>query len=173
MKNNQNIFSDLNKNSGNNKSIGIVRALWNSEITSRLYNGCLDTLMEYGVLKNDIRTLEVPGSFELIYGAQHLLNTSLLNTKEKKLDAIIIIGSIIKGETPHFDFIAQSITNGAIDLNTKSAIPIIFCVSTDLNPKQAFDRSGGKHSNKGGESALTALQLLYNIQLDKIKNSPL
>ena len=179
MKNNQNIFSDLDKDIGINKSIGIVRALWNSDITTRLYNGCLDTLIDYGVQKENIRTLEVPGSFELAYGAKHLINnpswekgelneyrTKYKNISDKTLDAIIMIGSIIKGETPHFDFIAQSITNAAIDLNISSEIPVIFCVSTDLDIHQALARSGGDHSNKGSESALTALKLLQNIQAD-------
>ena len=205
MKNNQNIFSDLNKDIGINKSIGIVRSLWNSEITTRLYDGCVNTLIKYGVKKEYIRTLEVPGSFELIYGANHLINSPSWETveieridatgktnkelaqsldidlgtieldvnKRKILDAVIIIGSIIKGETPHFDFIAQSITKGAIDLNISSEIPVILCVSTDLNIDQAFERSGGKHSNKGIESALTALKLLQNIQADFTKHNPM
>ena len=153
MKNNQNIFSDLDKDIGINKSIGIVRALWNSDITTRLYNGCLDTLIDYGVQKENIRTLEVPGSFELAYGAKHLINnpswekgelneyrTKYKNISDKTLDAIIMIGSIIKGETPHFDFISTATTNAIMKLSIDNTKPIGNGIITCLNLKQAMAR---------------------------------
>ena len=135
------------------KKIGIVKSCWNSIITDSLYSGCKKTLINNGVKEKNIKLLEVPGSFELIYGAKKI-------HKKHKLDAIIVIGSIIKGETPHFEFISQAIANGVKDLNILFDIPFIFCVSTDLNLNQAKERSGGKFGNKGSDCANTALQLL-------------
>ena len=160
MKNTEDIFQELEKNAGKGKSIGIVRALWNSEITTRLYNGCIKTLLDYGVTKEHILTLEVPGSFELIYGCKKIVHCSL---DRCKLDAIILIGSIIKGETPHFDFISSAIIHGTKDFNLmKNQPPVVLCVSTDLNKQQGMARSGGEYGNKGIESALTALHLIKN-----------
>ena len=137
------------------KKIGIVRSLWNDAITQNLYDGCYSTLIQYGANKNHISTLEVPGSFELIYGGKQII-------KKIDLDAVILIGSIIKGETPHFDFISQAVANGAKDLNILFEIPFIFCVSTDLNWAQGISRSGGEMGNKGTDSALAAITLIKN-----------
>lgn len=159
MKNNQDIFKNLDKNIGKKLSIGIAKSLWNQEITDKLYNGCIRTLIEYGVKKENIKTFEVGGSFELIYAGSYMQDQTINSTA--CLDAIILIGSIIKGETPHFEFISQSIINGAKDLNIKKdAPPIILSVSTDLNQEQALDRAGGKFGNKGSDGALTALHLI-------------
>ena len=147
---------NLKKNTAANKKFGIVKSLWNNEITHNLHAGCYNTLIKYGAEKKDILTLEVPGSFELIYGSKKILEQS-------KLDAVIVIGSIIKGETPHFEIIAQSISDGIKDLNILFDIPFLFCVLTDLNMQQAIDRSGGKLGNKGEDCAIAALQLLENI----------
>jgi len=136
-------------------SFGIVKSLWNEDITNKLYNGTYTTLLKYGAKTSKIITKNVPSNFELIYGAKELF-------KVNKLDAIIVIGSIIKGDTPHFDFISQSVANGIKDLNILFDIPFIFCVLTDLNIKQAQERSGGIHGNKGSDSALTAIHLLTN-----------
>ena len=112
--------------------------------------------------KERILTLEVPGSFELIYGCKKIMHCGLNGSK---LDAIILIGSIIKGETPHFEFISNAIIHGAKDLNLiKNQPPVVLCVSTDLKKDQALARSGGKYGNKGIESALTALHLIKNIE---------
>ena len=138
------------------KKIGIVKSLWNSDITNKLYQGCYTTLTQYGAQKKDIHTLEVPGSFELIYGGKKII-------QQTKLDAVIVIGSIIKGETPHFEFISQAICNGVKDLNILFEIPFILCVLTDLNHKQALERSGGKMGNKGSDCAIAAIQLMKNI----------
>ena len=151
----ENLLDNIHINSGIGKKIGIVKSLWNSKITDRLYTGCKDTFLKYGVEINNIHTLLVPGSFELIHGGKKLHNTV-------SLDAIILIGSIIQGDTPHFNFISQATANGTKDLNILFDIPFIFCVSTDLNMQQAMDRSGGKMGNKGIDSALTALQLIQN-----------
>ena len=116
----------------------------------------MKTLSKNINLKKNILTLEVPGSFELIYGSKKILEKS-------QLDAVIVIGSIIKGETPHFEIISQSISDGIKDLNILFDIPFLFCVLTDLNMQQARDRSGGKLGNKGSDCAIAALKLLENI----------
>tara|TARA_B100001250_G_scaffold412526_1_gene443976 strand:+ start:6263 stop:6745 length:483 start_codon:yes stop_codon:yes gene_type:complete len=146
----------LQNDSAKNHTFGIVRALWNEEITQRLYDGCYNKLLEYGAHNKNILTLEVPGSFELIYGGKKIIKQT------KKLDAVILIGSIIKGETPHFDFISQAIANGVKDLNILFDTPFVFCVLTDLNWNQSINRSGGKMGNKGEDSALAAMSLIKN-----------
>jgi len=143
----------LNNSDANGKKFGIVKALWNSEITNRLHDGCYNTLLKYGAEIKDINTISVPGSFELIYGAKKIF-------KDYKPDAIILIGSIIKGETPHFNFISQSISDGVKDLNILFDIPFLFCVLTDLNQEQALNRSGGSAGNKGIDAAIAAIQLI-------------
>lgn len=148
-------LAHLSINSAKGKKFGIVRSVWNDGITKRLYDGCYNTLLKHGAIKEDIKTLEVPGSFELIYGGKKM-------AKESDIDSVIVIGSIIKGETPHFDFISQSVTNGIKDLNILFEIPFVFCVLTDLNQNQAINRSGGKIGNKGIEAALTAITLINN-----------
>ena len=159
MKHNQNIFANLDKNIGKKLSIGIAQSLWNHDITNKLYHGCINTLLEYGVEKENITTFEVGGSFELIYAGSYMQDATIDLLAD--FDAIVLIGSIIKGETPHFEFISQSIINGAKDLNIKkNAPPVILSVSTDLNTQQALDRAGGKFGNKGRDSALTALHLI-------------
>ena len=141
--------------SGNadHKKFGIVRSLWNNKVTQRLYDGCYETLLENGANVKNIKTLNVPGSFELIHGAKKII-------KKSDLDAVILIGSIIKGETPHFEFISQAIANGVKDLNILFEMPFIFCVLTDLNQKQAISRSGGNMGNKGSDCALAAIALI-------------
>ena len=148
---NSNIVS-LNKNVGTDKKIGLIKSIRNIEITDRFYEGCYNTLLKYGVKKNNIITKEVPGSFELIHGAKLIV--------KENVDVAILIGCIIKGETPHFEFISQAVADGVKDLNIKYDIPFIFCVSTDLNMSQSLERSGGKFGNKGADSALAALQLI-------------
>jgi len=156
MKNNSNSdLKYLKADIAKNYTFGIVRATWNNEITQRLYDGCYNKLLEYGAHDENILTLEVPGSFELIYGAKQII-------KQKDLDAVVVIGSIIKGETPHFDFISQAVANGVKDLNILFDIPFVFCVLTDLNWDQAINRSGGEVGNKGEESALAAITLIKN-----------
>jgi len=131
---------------------GIVVSEWNPEITENLFLGAEEALLENGTIKENILRWDVPGSFELIYGCKKMIET-------KKLDAIIAIGNVIQGETKHFDFVCDGVTQGIKDLNIKYDVPIIFCVLTDNTKQQSLDRSGGKHGNKGIESAIAAIKM--------------
>lgn len=131
---------------------GIVVSEWNENITEGLCKGAIDALLENNVAPENIDRLDVPGSYELIYGAKHMVNT-------KKYDAVITIGSVIQGETKHFDFVCEGVTQGIKDLNILQDTPVIFCVLTDNNMQQAIDRSGGKHGNKGTEAAVAAIKM--------------
>ena len=135
-----------------NMCFGIVVAEWNPEITGALLNGCMSTLEKHGALPENIHVKTVPGSFELIYGAHQM-------TMRGEYDAIIILGSVIRGETPHFDYICQGVTYGIAKLNTSSEIPIIYGLLTTENMEQAKDRSGGKLGNKGDECAIDAIKM--------------
>ena len=132
---------------------GIVVSEWNDKITNGLFNGAESALLDCGVLPENIIRWNVPGSFELIYGAKLMLE------KVEKLDAVITIGSVIKGETMHFEFVCEGVTQGIKDLNIQSDVPLIFCVLTDNNEQQSIDRSGGKHGNKGIEAAIAAIKM--------------
>jgi 6,7-dimethyl-8-ribityllumazine synthase len=136
-----------------NFRFGLVVAEWNEDITEGLFKGAFDTLKENGVINENIVRWNVPGSFELIYGSKKMQETYDM------LDAIIAIGSVIEGETKHFDFVCQGVTQGIKDLNIQNDIPVIFCVLTDQNMQQAIDRSGGKFGNKGSEAAVTAIKM--------------
>ena len=138
--------------SASNFKFGVVVSKWNEKITNNLLNGVLDTLYSFNVVQSNIIVFEVPGSFELIYGAKKI--------NEKNVDAIICLGSIIKGETKHFDFISNCVANGIKDLNILLDVPVIFGVLTDDNEQQAIDRSGGKYGNKGVEAAITAIKMV-------------
>lgn len=131
---------------------GIVVSEWNENITEGLCEGAITALTENGVVKDDIIRWNVPGSYELVYGAKHMQKT-------QKVDAIIAIGSVIQGETKHFDFVCSATAQGIKDLNVQSDIPVIFCVLTDNTLQQAIDRSGGKHGNKGTEAAIAAIKM--------------
>lgn len=133
--------------------IGIVVSEWNDEITEGLYKGAYDALIENNVEPNKIERWNVPGSFELIYGCKKMQESFDM------LDAIVAIGSVIEGETKHFDFVCDGVTQGIKDLNVKNDTPIIFCVLTDHNMQQARDRSGGAHGNKGTEAAIAAIKM--------------
>lgn len=135
-----------------NLRFGIVVSEWNSEITENLFQGAFETLVDCGASKENIIRWNVPGSFELIYG-------SSLMMKREKLDAIIAVGSVIQGETKHFDYVCEAVSQGIKDLNLKAEIPVIFCVLTDNTRQQALDRSGGKHGNKGVECAVAAIKM--------------
>ena len=132
---------------------GIVVSEWNSEITEGLLKGALDALLDCGVELFNIKTIHVPGSFELIYGAKKM--------QEQHVDVVIAIGSIIKGETQHFDFVCDGVTQGIKDLNVLNDVPVVFCVLTDNNLQQSIDRCGGKHGNKGVEAAITAIKMAH------------
>ena len=132
-------------------SFGIVVSEWNKSITSSLYKGAYDTLIDCGVSIDNISTYNVPGSFELVFGAKI--------AAKKQPNAIICLGSVIKGETKHFDFVCNSVSLGIKDLNVQLDIPVVFGVLTDNNMEQAISRSGGKNGNKGVEAAITAIKM--------------
>ncbi len=132
--------------------IGIVLAEWNQEITNALLEGALSILKQHGVLKEHIHIHRVPGSFELPQAASMMVDAL-------DLDAVICIGCIIQGETRHFEFIAQAVAKGSMDVSVNSGVPVIFGVLTTDTYKQALDRAGGKHGNKGDEAAMTAIHM--------------
>ena len=132
-------------------TFGIVVSEWNRNITEGLSKGAIDILIECGANSNDIVIYNVPGSYELVFGAKI--------AAKNKPDAIICLGSVIKGETKHFDFVCNAVALGIKDLNISLDIPIIFGVLTDNNMEQAINRSGGKYGNKGIESAITAIKM--------------
>lgn len=131
----------------------IVVADWNSEITYAMAQGAIDTLVKHGVPTDNIDICHVPGTVELTYGAAKLIH------EEPHLNAIIVIGCVIQGETPHFDYVCQSVTQGVTNLNVQARVPVIFSVLTTLNKQQALDRCGGKLGNKGIEGAYTAIRM--------------
>ncbi|HQH40851.1 MAG TPA: 6,7-dimethyl-8-ribityllumazine synthase [Bacteroidales bacterium] len=132
---------------------GIVVAEWNREVTGKLLEGAVNTLLQCGASEKDIQIIRVPGTFELPLGATWL-------AEEGKSDAVICLGCVIQGETPHFTYICQGVTQGITELNLRYKIPFVFGVLTTLNLQQAIDRAGGKYGNKGDEAALTALKML-------------
>ena len=132
---------------------GIVVSEWNDDITENLFQGAFDVWIENGVLKENIVRWNVPGSFELIYGCKKMQESF------EMLDAIVAVGNVIQGETKHFDFVCEGVTQGIKDLNIQSDIPVIFCVLTDNEKQQSIDRSGGKHGNKGAEAAGAAIKM--------------
>lgn len=134
-------------------SFGIVVSEWNETVTEGLFKGALDTLIDNDVLPEHIIRWNVPGSFELIYGCKKMMETN------PNLAGIIAIGSVIQGETKHFDFVCDGVTQGIKDLNILGKMPVIFCVLTDNNLQQSLDRSGGKHGNKGVEAAVAAIKM--------------
>ncbi len=133
---------------------GIVVAEWNPEITMALAKGATETLLKHGAAESNIKIKYVPGSFELPLGAQ-------LFAEHDNVDAIIVLGCVIQGETRHFDFICQGVTQGIMDLNLKYDKPFIFGLLTTGNQQQALDRAGGKHGNKGDEAAVTAIKMVH------------
>ena len=132
--------------------IGIVVSDWNKKITNRLLNGAKSVLEKSGIPIDNILVKNVPGTFELPLGAQYLLDKNLV-------DGVICIGCVIQGETKHFDYVCQGVTQGIKDLNILNDVPVIFCLLTDSNMQQSLDRSGGKLGNKGVEAAITALKM--------------
>ena len=136
------------------KKIAIIQSEWNDEITGALTEGAKNTLVQAGVKANNVKVYKVPGSFELPLGAKLILD------KEEDLDAVICVGCIIRGETSHFDFVAQGVTYGVQKLNLQYGKPVIFCVLTDNTLDQSRARSGGVHGNKGVEAAAAALKMI-------------
>lgn len=132
---------------------GIVVAEWNYPITGALAQGALDTLKKHGALDENITVKHVPGSFELTLGGQFFAEYT-------DVDAIILLGCVIQGGTPHFDYICQGVTEGATKLNMNYNLPVIFGVLTTNTEQQAIDRAGGILGNKGDEAAVTAIKMV-------------
>ncbi|SEG49095.1 6,7-dimethyl-8-ribityllumazine synthase [Flavobacterium urumqiense] len=150
-------LSEYDKNSipnAKNFRFGIVVSEWNDSITEGLYKGAIEALLENQVPAQHIIRWNVPGSFELIYGSKKMLQT-------QNVDAVIAIGCVIQGQTKHFDFVCEGVTQGIKDLNVQTDIPVIFCVLTDNTIQQSIDRSGGIHGNKGTEAAIAAIKMAY------------
>ena len=146
-------FTPFEFSSAQNTRIGIVVSEWNDRITDSLLKGAEECLLEHGIAKDNILVKHVPGSFELPLGAKWLLEYT-------DVDAVICIGCIIQGETRHFDFIAQAVSDGIMKVGLKYSKPVIFSVLTCNTMEQAEDRAGGKHGNKGVEGAVSALKML-------------
>lgn len=147
-------FSHLQVKDANGFKFAIVVAQWNAEITGALLSGAVDGLLKNGANEEDIQVIEVPGSYELITGADLVL-------RNKDIDAVISLGCVIQGETRHFDFICDAVANGIANVSLKYNKPVIFGVLTTDNLQQAIDRAGGKHGNKGEEAAITAIQMAH------------
>lgn len=141
--------------------VGIIVTEWNNHITDKLLEGAVEELKENGVHEDNITIKHVPGSFELIYAAQQLAKFGHVN-------GIIIVGCVIRGDTPHFDYICQGVTQGIAELNAKGDIPVIFGLLTVNNEEQALERTVGKMGNKGKEFAVTAIKMIdYAWRLQK------
>lgn len=140
---------------GEGMNIAVVRARWNEHITSRLAAGAIETLEKAGA---DFEEFIVPGAVELTYAAQRLVDT-------EAFDAVIVFGCVIQGDTPHFDYVCQSVTQGITSLNADGPVPVIFGVLTVLNEQQALDRCGGPAGHKGIEAAQTAMEMVHFARL--------
>lgn len=137
---------------GRKLSIGIIVSEWNREVTQELEKGARETLLAHGVKPENLMIHPVPGSFELPLGAKFLL-------ENQDPDAVILLGCVIQGETRHFEFICQAVSQGCMNVGLEYQIPVIFGVLTTDTLEQAKDRAGGKHGNKGTEAAITALKM--------------
>lgn len=139
--------------SADNMKFGIVVSEWNDAITFALAEGAVETLKKHGAKESNIILKYVPGSFELTLGAQ-------LVAENTDVDAVICLGCVIQGETPHFTYVCQGVTHGISELNLDFNLPFIFGVLTTDTLQQAKDRAGGKHGNKGDEAAVTAIKMI-------------
>jgi 6,7-dimethyl-8-ribityllumazine synthase len=150
----QNLSSNkmVNASSLDHFSFTIITAEWNNSITFTLEAGCINTLKQNSVIDDNIRVIRVPGSWELISAARWA-------TQRHQNGAVICIGAVIKGDTPHFEYICQGLTSGLAQLNTQQDIPVIYGVLTVNTMEQAEERCGGKHGNKGDEAAFTAIKM--------------
>lgn len=136
--------------------IVIVHTQWNPEIVVKLLNGCVKTLQEFGM--NNYKVINVPGAFEIPFTIKHFWDT--YHNKFEKPQAFIALGCVLRGGTPHFDYVCKAITDGILQLNLTLPVPTIFGVLTVDNQQQADERTGGLHGNKGEEAALTALKMI-------------
>ena len=143
------------------KRVAIVTAEWNRHITGALRDGAISTLLSAGLKAEDVDCYDVPGAVELTFAASQLIEASMY-------DAVIVFGCVIRGDTPHFDYVCQSVTQGVTALNADCDIPVIFGVLTVENEQQALDRAGGALGNKGSEAAEAAVKMIAFV--DKVKN---
>jgi 6,7-dimethyl-8-ribityllumazine synthase len=134
-------------------TVGIVVAEWNKAITEKLLQGACDTLERHKVKPENIIVKRVPGSFELTYGAKRIAESTSVN-------AVIVLGCVVRGDTPHFDYVCSGVTQGITELNLMYDIPFIFGLLTTDTMQQAEDRAGGKYGNKGDEAAVTAIKMI-------------
>jgi 6,7-dimethyl-8-ribityllumazine synthase len=137
---------------GDKQRFGIVVTRFNEFITSKLLSGCLDTLTRHGVDPDNIDIAWVPGAFEIPLVAQKMV--------QKNYDAVICLGAVIRGATPHFDYIAGEVTKGIAQVGLNSGVPVIFGVITTDTIEQAIERAGTKSGNKGSDAAITALEMV-------------
>ncbi len=149
---NLSVYRDDTVPAGDSFRIGVIISEWNADITTRLFNACIQTLTRYGVKKDNLVIVHVPGSFEIPSAAQLLLES-------QEFDAVICLGCIIKGETKHDEYIGSAVSHGIMMLSLDYSTPVIFGVLTTDNFQQATDRAGGNHGNKGDEAAITALKM--------------
>ncbi len=146
--------------SAKNMAFGIVVSDWNDKITHSMLKGAYDTLVKHGAEEDDILVFHVPGSFELVNASSKLMEIEGLN-------AIIALGCVVRGGTPHFDYVCEGVTNGLAKLNSEGDIPVIFGLLTTDDMKQAEDRAGGVLGNKGTEAAVTAIKMAdFHKQVD-------
>lgn len=158
-------YQEENMPSASEMTFGIVVSDWNTKITHALYEGCYQTLIKHGAKEEAVHTVQVPGSFELSVGAKMLLS-------RHRLDAVVCIGCVIKGETKHNEYINNAVAMGLTTLGVMSGVPIIFGVLTPNTEEQALDRAGGKHGNKGVEAAATAIRMAaLGQELRQVKKS--
>ncbi|HNP06648.1 MAG TPA: 6,7-dimethyl-8-ribityllumazine synthase [Cyclobacteriaceae bacterium] len=145
--------SEKSKLNISNKKFAIVVAEWNEEITEALFQGAHEALLQLGAKKSNLIRVNVPGSYELPLAAQRM-------AKQKDIAAVICLGCVIQGETPHFDYICNAVANGIMRVNLDTGKPVAFGVLTTLDKKQALERAGGKYGNKGEEAAVTVVGML-------------
>ncbi len=149
-------LSDYDTNAvpdASNMRFGIIVSEWNSNITGALLQGAVTTLKKHGAKDENILTATVPGSFELTYGCSQFI-------KSGKVDAVIALGCVVRGDTPHFDYVCMGATQGITCLNATHDIPVLFGLLTTDTMQQAEDRAGGKLGNKGDECAIDAIKMI-------------
>ncbi len=134
--------------------VAVITAEWNGHITSRLRDSAVATLRANGFAASDIEIYSVPGAVELTFAASQVIESSTV-------DAVIVVGCVVRGGTPHFDYVCQSVTQGITALNADCDIPVIFCVLTVDNEQDALDRCGGPCGDKGAEAAETAIRMIH------------
>jgi len=153
---NENLFHFDPGNLPRNACIVIIHTEWNEETVGRMLQGCLGVLSEYGM--TNYKVLQVPGAFEIPFAVRHFWET--YNNKFEKPQVFITLGCVLRGDTPHFEYVSRAVTDGVLQLNLTLPVPVIFGVLTVENQHQADERTGGSQGNKGAEAAITALKMI-------------